>query len=337
MTPKERVQCAVNHQQPDWVPYHISFTVPARAKMAAYYGDEGFADRIGNHLISLGEELPAAWEEVQPGFWRDEFGVVWNRTIDKDIGNVESYQIQEPRDLDRYEFPDPQDPRRCQDYAEITAAQADYYLLWSLGFSLFERAWTLRGMENLLMDMALRPTFVEELLDAILEWNLAAMEQALEYDLDACRFGDDWGQQRGMIMGPRLWRRFLKPRLAQMYGGARAAGKKVWIHSCGDIREIFPDLIEIGLDVFNPFQPEVMDIYEVKRTYGDRLAFFGGISTQRTLPHGTPDDVRREVRRAMAELGEEGGYVLAPAHDIPGDAPAENIAAMIAEVQAQGS
>lgn len=201
--------------------------------------------------------------------------------------------------------------------------------------SLFERAWTLRGMENILMDMVLNPDFVEELLDRILDWNLAIIEQAAQYDIDGCRFGDDWGQQQGLIMGPKLWRKFLKPRLAGMYERVREKGRSAFIHSCGDVREIFPDLIEIGVNVFNPFQPEVMDVYEMKKKYGTELCFYGGLSTQRTLPYGTPHDVGGEARRLMKEIGVGGGYILGPAHSIPKDVPLENMLALIEMVQSQ--
>jgi uroporphyrinogen decarboxylase len=95
------------------------------------------------------------------------------------------------------------------------------------------------------------------------------------------------------------------------------------------VSELFDDLIEIGVDCFNPFQPEVMDVYAMKRRYGDRLSFFGGLSTQKTLPFGSADGVRAEVRRLMAECGHGGGYILAPAHDTPKDVPIDNLAALI--------
>ena len=110
-------------------------------------------------------------------------------------------------------------------------------------------------------------------------------------------FGDDWGQQTGLLFGRRLWQRFIKPRITQLYGAVKRAGKAVLIHSCGQVQELFPELIEAGLDVFNPFQPEVMDPYEMKRQFGSRLAFLGGVSVQKLLPFGTPQQIRDEVRR----------------------------------------
>ena len=149
------------------------------------------------------------------------------------------------------------------------------------------------------------------------------------------RFGDDWGQQRGLIMGPVLWREFIKPRIAALYGLVKAKGKRVFIHSCGKVAELLPDLIEIGVDVFNPFQPEVMDVEEMKRLHGGEITFFGGISTQKTLPYGTPAQVREEVRRLIDRVGKNGGYIAAPAHDVPKDAKPENVAAMIEVLKGQ--
>jgi uroporphyrinogen decarboxylase len=130
-------------------------------------------------------------------------------------------------------------------------------------------------------------------------------------------------------MGPALWREYIKPRISRLYALVKSRGKKVFIHSCGKVEEIFPDLIECGVDVFNPFQPEVMDVEEIKRRYGARITFFGGISTQKTLPFATAAQVKEEVARLIERVGKGGGYIAAPAHDIPKDARPENIAAML--------
>jgi uroporphyrinogen decarboxylase len=248
--------------------------------------------------------------------------------VDRDIGVVANCLLPEPR-LEGYAFPDPGEKGIFDHVPAFIAENRERFRVGGIGFSLFERAWTMRGMENLLADMYDHPAFVEELLDAIAEYNLALIDRMLEFDLDAIRFGDDWGCQRGVIMGPPLWRRFIKPRLARMYGRVRAGGRKVMIHCCGCVEELFDDLIEIGLNIFNPFQPEVMDTLAVKRKYGDRLAFYGGISIQRLLPYGTPDEIERKVKRLLGELGRRGGYIAAPAHGLPGDIPAENIHAML--------
>ena len=327
MTHKERVTTALHHRQPDMVPYQIGFTQKAHAKMVDYYGDPQFAAKIGNHFLGLSPLLPGQWTQ-DGNFYTDEFGVTWNRSVDKDIGNPDGGVVDE-HNVDAYEFPDPHDPARYAQFDNAIKTQADKFVICNLGFSLFERSWTLVGMAKVLMDMVERPEFVEKLFDKILAFNLGIIEESVKFDIDAMMFGDDWGQQRGLIMGPVFWRRLIKPRIRQMYQAAKNSGKFVLIHSCGDVKQLFPDLIECGLDCFNPFQPEVMDVVEMKKQFGRDLSFYGGISTQRTLPYGTPDDVREEVKRNCAKVGENGGYIAAPAHSIPGDAPPENIHAML--------
>jgi uroporphyrinogen decarboxylase len=326
---------AIRHEPPDRVPYDIRFTQRARARMADYFGDPNFEDALGNCFT---------WFRPYPGdlrfralggdIWEDEFGVAWNRTLDKDIGVPCRYLIT-PENLSDYAWPDPLDPRRYDFIAEALPRAGDTAVLVSLGFALFERAWTLVGMENLLIHMLTNKPFVHDLLDRILAYNLGIIDRSCELDIDIVRFGDDWGHQRGLIMGIDLWREFIKPRLRAMFERVRSRGKTVMIHCCGKVDELFEDLIDCGLDIFNPFQPEVMDVADMKRRYGARLCFYGGISTQQTLPYGSVSEVRDEVRRLIDIVGEGGGYIASPAHDIPPDAKPENIAAMIEVLRGQ--
>ncbi|MCL5270222.1 MAG: uroporphyrinogen decarboxylase, partial [bacterium] len=261
--------------------------------------------------------------------FRDDFGVVWNRSgADKDIGVIDKYQIQEP-DVSTYTFPPIDAAAMHERYRALENGAGDAFVVGGIGFSMFERAWTLRGMQNLLTDMLINPDFVDDLLDAICDFNLKIIDLGLTHKIDGFYFGDDWGKQSGLIMGPELWRRFVKPRVARMYARVREAGKFVIQHSCGDIREIFPDVIEIGLNVYQTFQPEIYDIAKVKREFGKDLSFWGGISTQRLLPFATPAEIRRKIGETLAIMRPHGGYILAPTHALPGDIPAENIVAMI--------
>jgi len=327
---------AIRHQQTDLVPYQINLTIPARAKLEAHFGTrapEQLDAILGNHIVRYRSRLP--YEPlVEPGMFADEWGVVWNRTVDKDIG-VPSNHVLPDRDLGPLVMPDPLDPRRYAPLAAFFDANRERFTLFGISFSLFERAWTLRGMEALLTDMVEAPAFVEALLDRILEWNMAVLDRMLQYPFDGVLFGDDWGQQRGLMFGPKRWRQFIKPRVAAMYRKVADAGKAVCIHSCGKVQDLFPELIEIGLQVFNPFQPEVMDLREMKARYGDALTFYGGVSIQRLLPFGTPQQVRDEVRGLLDDLGRGGGFVIAPSHEMPGDIPLENMLAFIETVQAQ--
>jgi uroporphyrinogen decarboxylase len=332
MTRKERVRLAITHREPDRVPHEISLTIPAREMLEAHFHTTDLDTVLDNHLASIAPELPMV--EFRPGYFRDEWGVVWNRTVDRDIGVIEGAVLPEPN-LAGLSLPDPHDPRRYAPIPAFLQEHSDQFLLCDIGFSLFERAWTLRGLENFFMDLALHPGFVTELLDVITDYVLALVAEAGRFGFDAFQFGDDWGQQSGVTMGPEAWRRFIRPRAARLYAAAHETGKFVFIHSCGAVQALFPDLIEIGVDVFNPFQPEVMDVVEMKRRFGDRLAFYGGVSTQRTLPYSSPAGVRAEVRRLIREVGRGGGYILSPAHDVQRDVPLENLLALADEVMNQ--
>jgi uroporphyrinogen decarboxylase len=333
MTKRDVVKSVLDGQRPPYVPWQFGFTVPALARLTEHLGEAELQDVLGNHIVMLGDEV-GFFEDIGNSRVRDGFGVVWDRSIDKDIGNVEGCVLPEPT-LEGYAFPDPVAPRFFENIEPLIDRYPERFRVYAVGFSLYERAWTLRGMENLMMDFIEHPAFVHKLLHAISEWNIAQVEEALDYDIDCVYFGDDWGQQSGLQMGPRIWHEFIRPAIEPMYRVVREAGKYVMIHSCGDVDELFDDLIEIGLNCFNPFQPEVMDVDELLQRYGGRLAFFGGLSTQKTLPYGSPDDVRRETERLLA-LGAGGGYILSPAHAVPGDVPLENMLAFIRAAKEQG-
>ena len=332
MTKRDIIRLIFDGGRPPYVPWHFRFTLPAREKLQRHFGGADLEEALDNHFVILGDEI-GFFEDIGSDRFRDAFGVIWDRTIDKDIGNVEGCVLPEPT-LAGYTFPDPVAPRFFENIEPFTAKYPDRFRVYAVGFSLYERAWTLRGMANLMMDFLDHPDFVHELLDVIVEWNIAQVQRALEHDIDCVYFGDDWGQQRGLQMGPATWREFIRPAAARMYRVVRDAGRSVMIHSCGDVDELFDDLVEMGLNCFNPFQPEVMDVAALIDQYRGRLAFFGGLSTQKTLPYGSPDDVRKETERLLA-LGARGGYILAPAHDVPKDVPLENMLAFIEAARQQ--
>lgn len=347
MTKRERVRKAIQHQQPDKVPWTIALTDPALARLADHYDDPRLADPqffdewVGNHFKGVGPQGKGQFhgleEEVKPGLWCDGWGVIWDtRGLygEGEWGRPVNCMLPEPT-LTNYTFPDPPGPEDFAHYPQFVEDNSEYYLAGYEGH-LFEVAWALRGMENLLRDMIWNPGFVDDLLEGITEYHLALVDQSVRYDIDGFYFGDDWGSQdMGLIMGPKHWRRYIKPCMARMFARIKEAGKFVHLHSDGDVTAIFEDLIEIGLDVYNPFQPEIMDVYEMKGKVGDRLCFHGGIGIQKLLPFGTSQEVKAEAQRMIREVGAGGGYILAPAHSVLADTPVENVVALIEAVWEQ--
>jgi uroporphyrinogen decarboxylase len=235
------------------------------------------------------------------------------------------------KDLDAFSWPDPHAPGLLDRAARIIEDDAgEHYVVPNLGFALFERAWTLRGFDTFLLDMAADPRFAGELLDRITGVQLALIQRYLELGVDGGYFGDDYGAQNSMLFSPKMWRSLIKPRLARMFAPFREAGLPVILHSDGQITTILPDLVEIGLTAYHPVAPENVDQGVLRGTFGTRLAYYGGISTQTVLPQGPPREVKQAVARCLAALAPEGtGLVLAPTHRLMTDVPLENVDALL--------
>lgn len=332
MTKREIIKCVLDGKKPPYVPWSFKFTEEPQKILQDYYGVEDLDPVVGNHILQLGSDI-GFFDALGDNLYQDVFKVIWDRSIDKDIGNARGCVLSEPT-LDGYQFPDPLDPRFYANIESEIAKKPDLFRVFQIGFSMYERAWSLRGIENILMDFYINPDFVNQLLDAICDYNIAQIDKALEYDIDAVYFGDDWGQQTGIIMGYDLWREFIFPRLERMYSRVRAANKYVMIHSCGQVSSLFDDLVSIGLNCFNPFQPEVMNVDEILTKYRGKLAFHGGLSMQRTLPFGSRQDVIDESEH-LIEIAREGGYIFSPSHSVESDTSLENILAFIEVAQRQ--
>jgi uroporphyrinogen decarboxylase len=328
MTCRERVLAAFRFEETDPVPYVLPIEEAVAERLDHYYGGRAWRARIQQHVGGIGVPSLGVPEDPDTPYTTDHFGTVWRS--DKRPNHLEKSALPEP-DLTDYVWPDIDDIwDEAMIQQQLQQAQANgQFIVGSLGFGLFERTWTIRGFENALMDVVLRPDFYEALLDGILAFQLKTVRRLLTHPIDGVMFSDDWGDQRGVIIGPERWRRFVKPRMKQLCDAVHAAGKWTLLHCCGNVFDIIPDMIDIGLDVLESLQPEAMDVYEIKRRYGEDLRLWGGLGTQHTLPFETPEEVRAEIARLRRELGRGGGYILAPAKPLMPEVPTENAVAAV--------
>lgn len=217
-----------------------------------------------------------------------------------------------------------------RDKVKMFRDHSDKYILVMIYGSHFEKANGARGIENFLADMGGDPDFAKKMLTKIIDRNMVMLENFLGCpEIDGVLLGSDWGSQQDLLMSPDTWNEMIRPGEQREYDLIHSYDKDVWVHSCGNIQRLIPFLIEMGLDVLNPVQPECMDLELLKREYGEKLTFWGGISTQQALPYGTVDEVKAEARRVRDLMSKDGGYILSPAQQIQDDVPLENILALI--------
>jgi len=238
-----------------------------------------------------------------------------------------------------YCAPDPTRPELYNGAEQIIREfKTKYWIVGSTVTTIFETAWALRGLKQVLMDMIRNPELADLLFDIPHYYHLESAKRLAEMGVDMICLGDDMGAQKRMMISPEMWRRFFKPRMANIIAEIKGINQnlKVAYHSDGNIESIIPDLIEIGLDVLNPVQPLSMDPEKIKKKYGEKLCFWGTIDEQFTLPFGSPQDVASEVELRLETVGYNGGLILAPTHSVQLDTPLENFWAMVNSVQQNG-
>ncbi len=330
MTNKDWIQRVLEHDDGVAVPYNLPLSPPARQKLERYYGTSDVEESLDLPIRMTGTQsikpLYASPEEYGSRI-RDEFGVLWT-TNEIDRGAPVGPCIREP-DPARYHFPDPTAGYRFEDLDEWCEENAEHYTIIWVG-DLWERATFMCGMERLLTYVATEPDFVDWLLTGLADYILRTMDVLFDrFPFDGIALSDDYGTQKSLLISPDCWRRVVKPRLAEIFTKAKQWERTIFLHSCGNVRAVVPDLVELGLDILHPIQPEALDILELKREFGDRLAFCGGLGTQQFLVNATPREVRDEVHRLKREMGRGGGYILEPGITLQADVPLENIVALI--------
>ena len=337
MKPRDVILAAINHEEVRPVPYTLSWEGNVGERLAEHYGDENWNKRLQTYITGSGviDGMRKDPIEGREGFSKDLFGTIWDL-------NGRPFHLAEPGlkepSFDHFDWPAPEtffaNEQRVADGRKHCRENKDeYFMTGGLGWGLFETSWGIRGFENVLMDVAAEPEFFEELLDRITENFLAYVDFTCTSlpDIDAIMFGDDWGDQRGVIVGPERWRALFKPRWKKIYDRVHDHGKYVFTHCCGSIVDILDDCIEIGLDCFESVQPEArgMNPCDLKKRFGDRITFWGCLGSQSTVPFGTPDEITAEVGKLCREMGKGGGYILAPAKGLQPETPTENAAAVV--------
>jgi uroporphyrinogen decarboxylase len=359
MIHRERVLKALKHEEPDRCPMQISFTPEFAARLEADLQLKGQGlhnPHGGGNTYALERTLDedmlltsVGWVNgyYQDGYqdaqsYRDEWGVTW-KTIEYStpFGKGKytepfGHPLAGETALESYRPPDPQRPQLYAEAQRVIRSYKDEY--WIVGVTpttIFETAWALRGYEQLMMDMAAAPAAAERILDVPFRYHQEVTRQLVKLGVDMIWLGDDVGGQNSMLMSPKMWRTFLKPRMAELIASLRAVNPaiKIAYHSDGVIYPIIPELIEIGVDVLNPIQPMAMDPGKLKREYGKDLCFWGSIDIQQTLPFGTPQDVRLEIINRLKTIGRGGGLLIGPTHNLQLDTPLENFWAMVETIR----
>lgn len=330
---RENYQRAIEFSGPQYLPMRIDCDLSWLMEQ-----NEAKASRIRELQVRIPDDIAVVSEKPKPRAepsvvngirrWVDHWGTGW--VDDGHGGKTESYPLEAGYCLmDTHRFPDPHAEGLFDDADHRLQGRRDRYVLGSVWFTLFERLWMLRGFNNMLTDPYLNTDNWRGLLDRVLEYDLIMIDECLSRGVDGVFFSDDWGSQRGLLMDPDDWRRYYKPAYATMFRRVREGGAHVWMHLCGDITAILHDLVDIGLSVLNPVQPQAMDVHGLARDFGGRLCFHGGVDVQGTMIHGSPSDVKREAHALVDLFGSfSGGYIAGTSHSIMPETPLDNVIAL---------
>ncbi|MHC4716016.1 MAG: uroporphyrinogen decarboxylase family protein [Planctomycetota bacterium] len=354
MTSRERVLAAVAHIQPDRVPIAMTYAPEVKQRVMGRLGMEEaqFDAWSGQDMVGVRPTFPGPASDLAYAdptievtadgdhldIWHVPFRPVraGDQVYMELAGRPPLANCRTLDELDGFAWPTPE----MWDYSALGAELDAHADMATRGHSrgFFEIAHFMRGMDNFLTDLALNPEFACRLMDHIIDYLFARSRAILTAGAGRYaifEYNDDVASQRSLFISPEMWRRYLKPRMAKFCRLARRFGAKLLYHCCGSVRPIMDDLVEIGVDILNPVQPLAagMDPFELKRVYGDRITFNGGIDIQRLLPNATVAEVRAHTRRMIDTVGRSGGYILGPSHAIQSDVPTENVIALIEEAK----
>ncbi len=350
LSSKQRVLLAVSHQDTDRVPVDYFVRRDVTHRLMKYLSIETVEElyiRLGIDFrkIPLKETIPAFEKSAngilggsseksgekyimhEDGTYEDAWGVVFRQGKDGLYDQWISGPFAETDDLDSYDWPDMDIFESVEDLKKkVDAYENKYALLGRLNLP-FKVAWFMRGLENFMCDMMVDPDFAKALLEKVASYEIEKGKHLIEAGVDIIGIYGDIAMQDRMLVNPTAWRQIEKPILAGMVKRFKEMNPDLLLfyHSDGDLSEVMPDLIEIGMDIINPIQPECMDVAKVKQMYGDKITMHGTVSIQRTLPKGSVEDVRNEIRDRIETCGKNGGLVICPANHVQNDTPLENL------------
>jgi len=338
MTPKERVHAALRREPVDRVPIFLWFHPGTAKRLAAVLEippgrvAEAMGDDVRQAWVGNNYAMEGITHERDGEGHTDDWGIEWVKSGPFNQIRRSPLAAAPPDEVRRYRYPYDRVEELLRTMDPVLAVADRYFVGCDVSPCLIEMVSRLRGMEGALLDLAADRDLARTMLDAAGAFSLALAEAACaRTPLDWLWTGDDVGGQLSMILSPATWRELIKPHLARIFAVGKRHGFWVAYHSCGAIRPIIPDLVEIGLDVLNPIQCNCpgMDPYDLKREFGRDLAFMGGLDTQELIPHGSADDVRRETARLLECMtADGGGYILAASHTVPPETPLDNIFAL---------